>query len=94
MWDEEKLLLVIDELGERAEETGFSSEEIEMLNASIDDLVDNDFLDGELAGIEPTFNLSLTFDRTDREELLDYVTEYGKTGLVKLIMEKVKEEII
>ena len=93
-WDEEKLVELLDELGDRAEETGFTLPEIEMLKSNLDDILDNDFLDDELARLEDTYNLSLSFDRVDKMDLLAYVSEYGKSELVKLIISRVEEGVL
>ena len=92
-WDDEKLTILINELGERAVETGFSFPEIELITNDIDSLLDKNFLDEEQAGIEQTFNISLKFSKDDKSILNDYVKEYGKESLVKLIIDKVKGEL-
>lgn len=49
--------------------------------------------DEELRAIEEFFNVSLTFDKADREELKAYVKDYGKEALIEAIIQKAKGEI-
>ncbi len=92
-WDEAKLKDILDELGDDATATGFTLPEIEALQNDLDGLIDDTFLDGELARLEELFNLSLTFDAADKADLKAYVKDYGKESLVQLIIEKVKGAI-
>lgn len=92
-WDEAKLKELLDSLGDAALDTGFDLAEIEALESNIDGLVDDNFLDGELAKLEETFNLSLKFSAEDREAIKTYVKDYGKEGLVQLIIQKIREDI-
>lgn len=91
-WDEEKLAVVIDELGSRATETGFTVGEIEALQNKLDQMLDKPFLAKETQDIEKTFNLSLTFNIGDREEIADFIKENGKDGLVAIIIQTAKGE--
>lgn len=92
-WDEEKLGDLLVELGEDAILTGFTQQEIDSLTNDIDSLIDGDTVDEELKAIEELFNLSLTFDRADQEELKAYVKDYGKEALIQVIIQKAKGEI-
>ena len=92
-WDEEKLGLLLAELGDDAPLTGFTQAEIDSLTNDIDSLIDGDTVDEELRAIEELFNVSLKFDKADQEELKAYVKDYGKEALVEVIMQKVKGEI-
>lgn len=92
-WDNEKLAALLRELGDRATETGFTMPEIEALENDVNGLIDDRFLEEELARIAETFNLSLTFSADDKEVLKSYVREYGKESFVRLILDKVKGEI-
>lgn len=85
-WDEEKLGALLAELGDDATLTGFNQQEI-------DSLIDDDTVDEELRAIEELFNVSLTFDKADQEELKAYVKDYGKEALVETIIQKAKGEI-
>lgn len=88
-WDEAKLIELLDELGDEAYETGFSQAEIEALENDIEALVDDDFLEQELAEIEELFNLQLTFNAQDKADIKAFMKDYGKEELVKVILDKV-----
>lgn len=92
-WDEEKLAALLAELGDDAPLTGFTQAEIDSLTNDIDSLIDGDTVDEELRAIEEFFNVSLTFDKADREELKAYVKDYGKEALIEAIIQKAKGEI-
>ncbi len=92
-WDDEKLAELLMELGEDATLTGFTQQEIDSLTNDIDSLIDGDTVDEELKAIEELFNVSLTFDKADQEELKAYVKDYGKEALVQIIIQKAKGEI-
>ena len=92
-WDEEKLGDLLAELGEDATLTGFTQQEIDSLTNDIHSLIDGDTVDEELKAIEELFNVSLTFDKADQEELKAYVKDYGKEALIQVIIQKAKGEI-
>lgn len=92
-WDEEKLADLLTELGEDATLTGFTQQEIDSLTNDINSLIDGDTVDEELKAIEELFNVSLTFDKADQEELKAYVKDYGKEALIQVIIQKAKEGI-
>lgn len=92
-WDEEKLADLLAELGEDAILTGFTQPEIDSLTNDIDSLIDGETVDEELKAIEELFNVSLTFDKADQEELKAYVKDYGKEALIQVIIDKAKGEI-
>lgn len=92
-WDDEKLAELLMELGKDATLTGFTQQEIDSLTNDIDSLIDGDTVDEELKAIEELFNVSLTFDKADQEELKAYVKDYGKEALVQIIIQKAKGEI-
>ena len=92
-WDEEKLAALLAELGDDAPLTGFTQAEIDSLTNDIDSLIDGDTVDEELRAIEEFFNVSLTFDKADREELKAYVKDYGTEALIEAIIQKAKGEI-
>lgn len=92
-WDDAKLVTILTELGDRATETGFSLPEIEALENDLNGLIDNTFIDEELARLEETFNISLKFSTQDKADITAYVKENGKEELVKLIIQIVKGAI-
>ena len=87
------LLDRLAELGDDATLTGFNQQEIDSLTNDIDSLIDGDTVDEELRAIEELFNVSLTFDKADQEELKAFVKDYGKEALVEVIIQKAKGEI-
>lgn len=90
-WDPEKLGQLLDELGDRATETGFSTADIEEIQAKLEQQIDQGMIDSELAQIEKTFNISLKFDQDDRKVLEDYIKQNGKDDLVAVILKTVAE---
>ena len=92
-WDIGKLAELLTELGDDATLTGFTQQEIDSLTNDIDGLIDGDTVDEELRAIEELFNVSLTFDKADQEELKAYVKDYGKEALIETIIQKAKGEI-
>lgn len=91
-WDDGKLAELMNGLGERATETGFTLPEIEALTTRIEDALDEDFLDGELGKIEETFNVTLDFPIELKDEVTGYIREHGKDELVELMIEAARKE--
>ena len=73
--------------------TGFTQAEIDSITNDISSLLDTDTVDEELKAVEEWFNISLTFDKADRDELETYVKDNGKGALIEVIIRKAKEEI-
>lgn len=92
-WDEEKLGKLLTELGDDATRTGFTQPEIDSLTNDINSLIDGGTVDEELKAIEELYNVSLTFDKADQEDLKAFVKDYGKGPLVETIIQKAKGEI-
>ena len=92
-WDEEKLERLLTELGEEAYLTGFTQAEIDSITNDISSLLDTDTVEHELKEVEESFNISLTFDKADRDELETYVKDNGKGTLIEIIVQKAKGEI-
>lgn len=91
-WDDGKLAELMNSLGNRAQDTGFTLPEIEALTSRIEDALDEDFLDGELGEIEETFNVTLEFPVEMKDEILGYIKEHGKEELVELMIEAARRE--
>lgn len=89
-WDNQKLGALFDDLGDRAADTGFTLPEIEEIQARLEQNIDQG-LDDELAAIEQTFNISLRFDKDDRDDLEAYIKKHGKDSLVAVILKTVLE---
>lgn len=92
-WDDAKVADIMELLGDRAPETGFSLPEIDAMKRSIDEALDTDFLDQELAAIEETFNVTLTFDKADKDLVMACIKEQGKSALVELMIEAAEREV-
>ena len=92
-WDNEKLKSVLEELGDDALGIGFSKAEIDALENDIAAALDADFLQEELSGIEETFNIELSFNKEEHEDVAAYIKANGKEGMVQLILKKIKGEI-
>lgn len=83
------LLIELDELG-LAESTGFDRRSLDFMQRGLDELVDEDVIEQELADVEETFNITLSFDTAYRDEINDYIRENGKEGIRQLIIDKAK----
>lgn len=83
------LLNELDELG-LAEKTGFDRRSIDFMNRGLEELVDEAIIEQETADIEPTFNLTLTFDVAYRDDINGYISDNGKEGMKQLIIDKAK----
>ncbi len=92
-WDTEKLTSLLEELGDDAVFTGFTEQEIEKFENNLNDIIDKETVDNELKDVEELFNVTLKFNNFDKEDLLKYIKKYGKESLVKVIVQKAKEEI-
>ena len=92
-WDNEKLKSVLEELGDDALGIGFSKAEIDALENDIAAALDADFLQEELSGIEETFNIGLSFNKEEHEDVAAFIKANGKEGRVQLILKKIKGEI-
>ncbi len=91
-WDDGKLAELMDSLGERAKETGFSESEIEALSSHIEDALDEDFLDSELGKIEETFNVTINFPIDQKDSIYGYIKDHGKEYIVNAMIEAAKKE--
>lgn len=92
-WDNEKLRFVLEELGDDALGIGFSEAEIDALENDLEAALDSNFLQEELSGIEETFNIELSFNKEEHEDVAAYIKANGKEGMVQLILKKIKGEI-
>ncbi|MEG1514828.1 MAG: ParB N-terminal domain-containing protein [Clostridia bacterium] len=91
-WDDGKLAELMESLGDRATETGFSLPEIEALQSRIEDALDETFLDDELGSIDKTFNVTLDFPVEQMDAIMGYIRENGKETLVELMTEAARKE--
>ena len=90
-WDNEKLNELLEELGDDAETIGFAPYEIDAIKADLDDLLDEDVVEQELSHAPRFYNLALTFDKADEDDVKAYISENGKQPLIDAILERVRE---
>lgn len=91
-WDDVKLAELLDSLGARAEETGFSLPEITALQSDIEDALDETFLEDELSALEETFNVTLDFPNAQKELVLGYIQQNSKEPLVEHMIQVAERE--
>lgn len=91
IWEEEKLSALLKELGKEAVFTGFTQLEMDNIMNDIENLIDDDIVKKELESVQKTFNITLTFEKTDETYLKEYIKQYGKKAIVQMIIQKGKE---
>lgn len=91
-WDDDKLSVILNELGEEAADTGFTLPEIDVLRDELKSYF-NDVTapDEEEPTEEPeeSFLLSLTFDAADEKPLKAYIKEHSEDAVVRIIVDTV-----
>lgn len=91
-WDDDKLSVILNELGEEATDTGFTLPEIDVLRDELKSYF-NDVTapDEEEPTEEPeeSFLLSLTFDAADEKPLKAYIKEHSEDAVVRIIVDTV-----
>ncbi len=96
-WDNDKLTELLVELGDDAIHTGFTPEEIEVLQNEISSYFDEEAADEHDEQLrqqnEDYFCLTLTFDEADKEAVQTYIKEHGEEPIVRTILRKAKGEI-
>lgn len=91
-WDDDKLSVILNELGEEAIDTGFTLPEIDVLRDELKSCFDDVTApDEEEPTEEPeeSFLLSLTFDAADEKPLKAYIKEHSEDAVVKIIVDTV-----
>ena len=91
-WDDDKLSVILNELGEEATDTGFTLPEIDVLRDELKSYFDNVTApDEEEPTEEPeeSFLLSLTFDAADEKPLKAYIKEHSEDAVVRIIVDTV-----
>ena len=90
-WDDDKLSVILSELGDEASDTGFTMPEIDVLRDELKSYFDDVPEPEEEPDEEPddTFLLSLTFDASDEKALKAYIKKHGEESVVDIIVEKV-----
>lgn len=91
-WDDDKLSVILNELGEEATDTGFTLPEIDVLRDELksyfDDLTTPDEKE-PTEEPEESFLLSLTFDAADEKPLKTYIKEHSEDAVVRIIVDTV-----
>ena len=91
-WDDDKLSVILNELGEEAIDTGFTLPEIDVLRDALKSYFDDVTApDEEEPTEEPeeSFLLSLTFDAADEKPLKAYIKEHSEDAVVRIIVDTV-----
>lgn len=91
-WDDDKLSVILNELGEEATDTGFTLPEIDVLRDELKSYFDDVTApDEEEPTEEPeeSFLLSLTFDAADEKSLKAYIKEHSEDAVVRIIVDTV-----
>lgn len=91
-WDDDKLSVILNELGEEATDTGFTLPEIDVLRDQLKSYFDDVTApDEEEPTEEPeeSFLLSLTFDAADEKPLKAYIKEHSEDAVVRIIVDTV-----
>lgn len=91
-WDDDKLSVILNELGEEAAHTGFTLPEIDVLRDKLKSYFDDVTApDEEEPTEEPedSFLLSLTFDAADEKPLKAYIKEHSEDAVVRIIVDTV-----
>lgn len=91
-WDDDKLSVILNELGEEAIDTGFTLPEINVLRDELKSYFDDVTApDEEEPTEEPeeSFLLSLTFDAADEKPLKAYIKEHSEDAVVRIIVDTV-----
>lgn len=91
-WDDDKLSVILNELGEEATDTGFTLPEINVLRDELKSYFDDVTApDEEEPAEEPeeSFLLSLTFDAADEKPLKAYIKEHSEDAVVRIIVDTV-----
>lgn len=90
--DDDKLSVILNELGEEATDTGFTLPEIDVLRDELKSYFDDVTApDEEEPTEEPeeSFLLSLTFDAADEKPLKAYIKEHSEDAVVRIIVDTV-----
>lgn len=91
-WDDDKLSVILNELGEEATDTGFTLPEIDVLRDKLKSYFDDVTApDEEEPTEEPeeSFLLSLTFDAADEKPMKAYIKEHSEDAVVRIIVDTV-----
>lgn len=90
--DDDKLSVILNELGEEATDTGFTLPEIDVLRDELKSYFDDVTAPDEKEPTEEpeeSFLLSLTFDAADEKPLKTYIKEHSEDAVVRIIVDTV-----
>lgn len=91
-WDDDKLSVILNELGKEATDTGFTLPEIDVLRDELKSYFDDVTAPDEEEPTEEqeeSFLLSLTFDAADEKPLKAYIKEHSEDAVVRIIVDTV-----
>lgn len=91
-FDDDKLSVILNELGEEATDTGFTLPEIDVLRDELKSYFDDVTAPDEeepTEDPEESFLLSLTFDAADEKPLKAYIKEHSEDAVVRIIVDTV-----
>lgn len=91
-WDDDKLSVILNELGKEATDTGFTLPEIDVLRDELKSYFDDVTAPDEEEPTEEqeeSFLLSLTFDAADEKPLKAYIKEHSEDAVVRTIVDTV-----
>lgn len=91
-WDDDKLSVILNELGEEATDTGFTLPEIDALRDELKSYFDDVTAPDEEEPTEEqeeSFLLSLAFDAADEKPLKAYIKEHSEDAVVRIIVDTV-----
>lgn len=91
-WDDDKLSVILNELGEEATDTGFTLPEIDVLRDELKSYFDDVTAPDEEEPTEEqeeSFLLSLAFDAADEKPLKAYIKEHSEDAVVRIIVDTV-----
>lgn len=91
-WDDDKLSVILNELGEEATDTGFTLPEIDVLRDELKSYFNDVTAPDEEEPTEEqeeSFLLSLTFDAADEKPLKAYIKEHSEDAVVRIIVDTV-----
>ncbi len=97
VWDNDKLTELLVELGDDAIHTGFTQEEIDVLQNEVASYFDEEAADEHDRQLqqqnEEFFCMTLTFDEADKQDVQSFIREHGEESIVRPILRRAKGEI-
>ncbi len=94
-WDDRKLAEVLAELEDEASEVGFSDAEVDALLNQLETVFGDDtdaLLDEAIDELEPDHLVTLTFNKSEYEDVNAYIKKNDDSAIINAIVEYVKGE--